>query len=69
MLKEQDLRNIAQWHESEDIGNRATAVLRGRYNGSYFFCNDCDGLLVTESECCLNIIKEEQKNDNDEVRG
>lgn len=54
MLKEQQLIQIAEQHPDDDIAERAMKVLRVRYNDSYFWCIDCDGLVCKKSECCLN---------------
>ena len=30
----------------------------------YFFCNDCDGLLTNEKDCCLNNLNKDDSEIN-----
>ena len=52
--KELELFEIAQWHEDDNVAREAMKELIEKYDKTYFYCSDCDGLLVKESECCLN---------------
>lgn len=38
--------------------NRAMEILRKRYDSTYFWCKNCEGLVTTKSECCLTSIKQ-----------
>jgi len=52
-LSEYDLCKIAQTDESDDKASEAMRELRKRFDSTYFWCEDCDGLVTTEKECCL----------------
>lgn len=54
MKTENELINLAQTHPSQSVANKAMKELRERFDPTYFWCVDCDGLVVKESECCLN---------------
>lgn len=47
------LVRTAETHEDDEVANEAMKQLREKY-GDYFFCSDCDGLVVKRENCCLN---------------
>ena len=49
-----ELINTAQHHPSDTIAKRAMIELRERFDDSYIWCADCDGLVVKEKDCCMN---------------
>lgn len=59
MTKEEaELIWTAQYDRDEQKANDAMKQLKEKYDETYGFCNDCDGLVVKESECCMNIVIE-----------
>jgi hypothetical protein len=53
-MTEQELIITAQNHLDDTVANQAMAELRERFDPTYFWCEDCDGLVCKLSECCLN---------------
>ncbi len=53
-LTEDELINLATWHIDDEVANKAMVELRERFDNTYFWCTDCDGLVVKEKDCCLN---------------
>lgn len=51
---EAQLINIATWNQDDKIASEAMKELHLRFDKTYGWCQDCDGLVVKESECCLN---------------
>lgn len=45
---------VAEGHPEDSVANRAMKILRQRYSQEYFWCQDCDGMVVTPEFCCLN---------------
>ena len=64
--EEKALILIAQYSKDDDQANKAMAELIEKHNSSYKFCNDCDGLVVTEAECCMNRKVDESIDDSEE---
>ena len=56
MKTEQELIEIAQDAELEADASAAMKELRERFSSDYTWCEDCDGLVVKFSECCLTRI-------------
>ena len=54
MRTEQELIETAEMHEDDEVANAAMKELRERFDKTYFWCMDCDGLVCKFSECCLN---------------
>jgi len=57
-MTEQKLIMTAQNHSDDLIANQAMKELREKFDSTYFWCIDCDGLVCKESECCLNKLNE-----------
>lgn len=55
MKSEIELVNIAQSDRDDDKANAAMKELRERFDKTYMWCMDCDGAVVKEAECCLNV--------------
>lgn len=51
---ELNLIQTAEQHEDDSIANYAMKELRDRFDKTYIWCYDCDGLVCKESDCCLN---------------
>jgi len=51
---ESKLMQLAEQHPEDEIANEAMAELRKRFDSTYFWCVDCDGLVTTEKNCCRN---------------
>ena len=54
--KELVLIETAQCSTSETLANEAMRVLRLHYDPTYGWCEDCDGLVCKEKDCCLNQV-------------
>lgn len=54
MKKEEELILTAQEHPDDDVANAAMKELRERFDETYIWCEDCDGLVVKEKDCCIN---------------
>jgi len=50
---EHKLAAIAECHLSDKVSSFAMRLLRNLFDPTYFWCNDCDGMVVKEDECCL----------------
>ena len=57
---ENELIEIAQAHPEDRVANAAMKELRERFDNSYGWCEDCDGLVVKEKDCCMNRIRDGQ---------
>ena len=44
---------LAMAHKVDEIANYAMTKLRERYDKTYFWCEDCDGVVLKKTECCL----------------
>jgi hypothetical protein len=55
MKTEKELILTAEQHPNEETANKAMKELRSRFDKTYVWCNDCDGLVTKEKDCCLNI--------------
>jgi hypothetical protein len=53
-LTEDGLIAIATFSEHEDVALAAMKRLQGEFDPTYVWCNECDGLVVREMDCCLN---------------
>lgn len=51
---------IAEQDEDDNRANAAMKELREKFDKTYFWCNDCDGLVTKEKDCCLNRIKNDK---------
>lgn len=49
----------AEMHSSDKIASRAMKVLRQRYDKTYGWCEDCDGVVCIKRDCCINRIEKE----------
>lgn len=56
MKTENELADIATFHEDDIVANAAMKELRERFDPTYFFCVDCDGIATSEKDCCMNRI-------------
>jgi len=54
---EEELIFIAECEEDDKKAKRAMNELRKRFDKSYGWCADCDGMVVKDNECCLNKFK------------
>lgn len=45
--------SIAQGHSDDKYANNAMKQLKERFDKTYMFCVDCDGLVTKEKDCCL----------------
>lgn len=55
MSKTEDhLISIAQHHPDDNEANKAMKELKAKFDPTYMFCLDCDGLVTKEKDCCLN---------------
>lgn len=60
--EENALINIAQNHQDDKIAMDAMKKLKEKYDPTYGWCSDCDGLVCKEADCCLNKnIKENEQ--------
>lgn len=53
--REEQLVLIAQSHPNELTANHAMRLLRKEYDKTYGWCEDCDGLVCKEKDCCINM--------------
>lgn len=49
-----ELIKLAEMHPDDSIANKAMKELRQRFDETYGWCSDCDGLVCKEKDCCLN---------------
>lgn len=54
MRSEIKLIRLAEQSPDDEIANKAMKELRERFDESYFWCMDCDGLVCKEKDCCMN---------------
>ena len=54
MNRETRLMRIAQEVGSQKIAREAMQALRNEFDKTYGWCEDCDGLVIKEADCCLN---------------
>jgi hypothetical protein len=54
MRTETQLRQIAEQHPDDATANAAMKELRERFDKTYIWCEDCDGLVTKEKDCCMN---------------
>lgn len=54
MKPEKELINIAEGSTCDKRASKAMQELRKRFDSTYKWCNDCDGLVVKEKDCCQN---------------
>lgn len=55
-MKAEEIRlcRIAEMDPDDAKANTAMKELRERFDSTYGWCNDCDGLVVKKKDCCLN---------------
>lgn len=63
MKTEKELQWIATMADSDEEAGEAMKELRERFDPTYFYCCECDGMATKESECCLNINEDENSKD------
>ena len=51
MKTENQLIQLAEMHPDDKVANKAMKELRERFDSSYIWCGDCDGLVVKERLC------------------
>lgn len=51
---------IAERNPDDKVSSEAMKELRERFDKSYGWCDDCDGLVVKEKDCCINRINKLQ---------
>jgi hypothetical protein len=54
MKTEIELIRLAEQHPDDEVANKAMQELRTKFDKTYGWCNDCDGLVCKEKDCCLN---------------
>ena len=59
---EPELIHIATWSQDDHEANAAMSELRERFDSTYIWCEDCDGVVVKKKDCCI-----EKPIDNQEV--
>lgn len=52
--EELKLMRIAEQHPNDEVSAKAMQDLRSKYDETYFWCDDCDGIVTTEANCCMN---------------
>jgi hypothetical protein len=62
MRTEEELIFIAQQDTDDAMANDAMRELRERFDKTYIWCADCDGLVCKEKDCCLNGLHETNVN-------
>jgi len=51
----EDMLIVIAQHEPDDVlANIAMKELREKYDPTYMWCEDCDGVVCKEKDCCLN---------------
>ena len=58
--EERELCDIAERDPDDEKANEAMKTLREKYDKTYFWCDDCDGLVTTEADCCMNIKRKKK---------
>ena len=53
-MAEVTLIDAAQNSEDESEANEAMRLLREKFDPTYGWCEDCDGLVCKEKDCCMN---------------
>ena len=53
--REKNLCKIAEQDPDDTRANQAMHILRTYYDKTYGWCQDCDGLVTKEKNCCMNI--------------
>lgn len=53
---EEELISLAEAHPDDVVANKAMRELRERFDETYMFCADCDGLVCKEKDCCWNSL-------------
>lgn len=51
---EKYLMMLSEVHLSQDVAKRSMALLRELFDKTYGWCEDCDGVVCKEKDCCLN---------------
>lgn len=51
--EELELVISAETHPDDEIANKAMKELRLKYDITYGWCEDCDGLVVKQKDCCM----------------
>lgn len=54
MKTELELIRIAEQYSDDETASKAMKELRERFDKTYGWCVDCDGLVCKEKDCCLN---------------
>jgi hypothetical protein len=54
MKTENELIRLAEQHPDDKVAKKAMKELRTKFDKTYGWCNDCDGLVCKEKDCCLN---------------
>jgi hypothetical protein len=60
MRTENKLIQIAEMHPDDKVANKAMKELRERFDPTYMWCMDCDGLVVKERLCCMRRKEDEE---------
>jgi len=58
MSVESKLILLAEMHPDDKVANAAMKELREKFDTTYFWCEDCDGLVCKEKDCCLNNLND-----------
>lgn len=53
--EETELIIIAEQHPDDKVSANAMKELRERFDKTYGWCADCDGLVCKEKDCCMNV--------------
>jgi hypothetical protein len=51
---EEQLVNFAQNHPDDKMASQAMGVLKRKFDNTYIYCMECDGLVCKVKQCCLN---------------
>ena len=60
-VDEWNLVATAQNTEDDQAANEAMRLLRENFDPTYGWCEDCDGLVCKEKDCCMNKFINAQK--------
>ncbi|MEM6737430.1 MAG: hypothetical protein AAF620_15320 [Bacteroidota bacterium] len=53
-LDRRQLEIVAECHDNDGVAKSAMKLLREKFDKTYMWCTDCDGLVTTEANCCMN---------------
>lgn len=65
MKTENELIALAEQHPDDNVANKAMKELREKFDKTYGWCEDCDGLVCKEKDCCLNRLDIDDVSENE----